>query len=118
MSNSKCIVVLMSLLIFCTNTFATKINGLVLDQSNNPVGFCSITVKENKKTVLSNDQGRFFLELPKGKYHFVVQHVGYETMIIDTLVEGDEMRLSITMKNTTLTLAEVKSQSRRGGSCI
>jgi len=108
MSNSKCIVVLMSLLIFCTNTFATKINGLVLDQSNNPVGFCSITVKENKKTVLSNDQGRFFLELPKGKYHFVVQHVGYETMIIDTLVEGDEMRLSITMKNTTLTLAEVK----------
>jgi len=96
------------LLIFCTNVHATKINGLVVDQSNNPLGFCSITVKESKQTVLSNDQGKFFLALPKGKYHFVVQHVGYETIAIDTLVDGDEMRLTFIMKNTTLTLTEVK----------
>jgi len=88
-------VVLISMLIFCTNSFATKINGLVLDQSSNPIGFCSITVKETKKTVLSNDQGSFFLELPKGKYHFVVQHVGYETMVIDTWVDGKEMRWTL-----------------------
>ena len=93
MRNSKYFVVWISLLIFCVNTYATKINGLVVDQSNNPVGFCSITVKESKKTVLSNDQGKFFMELPKGKYRFVVQHVGYETISIDTLVDGDEMRL-------------------------
>jgi len=98
----------MSLLFFSLNTYATKINGLVVDQFNNPLGFCSITVKETKKTVLSNDQGRFFIELPKGKYHFVAQHVGHETISVDTLVEGDEMRLVIKMNTTTLTLAEVK----------
>ena len=108
MKNSTYFVVLISLLIFCTNVHATKINGLVVDQSNNPLGFCSITVKESKQTVLSNDQGKFFLALPKGKYHFVVQHVGYETIAIDTLVDGDEMRLTFIMKNTTLTLTEVK----------
>ncbi len=108
MRNSKYLVAFMLFLIFSVSTYATKINGLVVDQSNNPIGFCSITVKESKKTVLSNDQGKFFLDLPKGKYHFVVQHVGYETIAIDTLVNGDEMRLTITMKNTTLTLAEVK----------
>jgi len=108
MRNRKCLVLLMSMLIFCINTYATKINGLVVDLFNNPLGFCSITVKETKKTVLSNDQGRFFIELPKGKYHFVAQHVGYETISIDTLVEGDEMRLVFKMNTTTLTLAEVK----------
>lgn len=108
MRNSKYLVALVSLLIFCINSHATKINGLVVDQSKNPIGFCSITVKESKQTVLSNDQGKFFISLPKGKYHFVVQHVGYETIAIDTLVDGDEMRLTFTMKNTTLTLAEVK----------
>lgn len=108
MRNSKCFLLLMSLLIYSISSFATKINGLVVDQSNNPVGFCSVTVKETKKTVLSNDQGKFFLELPKGKYHFIVQHVGFETITIDTLIVGDEMHLNFTMKNTTLTLAEVK----------
>jgi hypothetical protein len=97
-----------SLLIFFTNANATKINGTVVDQFNNPLGFCSITVKESNKTVLSNDQGKFYLDLPKGKYQFVLQHVGYETMVIDKMVEGDELHLTITMKNTTLTLAEVR----------
>jgi len=108
MRNSKCFVVVISLLIFFTNANATKINGTVVDQFNSPLGFCSITVKERNKTVLSNDQGKFYLDLPKGKYQFVVQHVGYETMVIDKMVEGDELHLTITMKNTTLTLAEVK----------
>lgn len=108
MRNSKCFVVVISLLIFFTNANATKINGTVVDQFNSPLGFCSITVKESNKTVLSNDQGKFYLDLPKGKYQFVVQHVGYETMVIDKMVEGDELHLTITMKNTTLTLAEVK----------
>ena len=108
MRNSKCFVVVISLLFFFTNANATKINGTVVDQFNSPLGFCSITVKESNKTVLSNDQGKFYLDLPKGKYQFVVQHVGYETMVIDKMVEGDELHLTITMKNTTLTLAEVK----------
>lgn len=108
MRNSKCFLFLFSLLMYCISSFATKINGRVVDQSNNPVGFCSITIKETKRTVLSNDEGKFFMELPKGKYHFLVQHVGYESIDIETLVDGDEMRLNFTMKNTTLTLAEVK----------
>ncbi len=111
MRKSKYLLALISLLIFCINTHATKINGLVIDQSKNPIGFCSITVKETRQTVLTNDQGKFFISLPKGKFHFVVQHVGYETIAIDTLVDGDEMRLTFTMKNTTLTLAEVKVKS-------
>lgn len=107
MRKRKFLVVLMSLM-FSVNAYATKINGVVVDQFDKPIGFCSITVVEKNRTVLSNDQGKFFIELPKGKYHLVAQHVGFETISIDTLIDGDEMLLTFKMKNTTLTLAEVK----------
>lgn len=87
---------------------ATRINGRVVDQFNMPIGFCTITIKQIKKTVLSNDQGIFFLDIEPGKFSFVLQHVGFETMVIDTLVAGDEMQLNCTMKINSLTLSEVK----------
>ncbi len=87
---------------------ATRINGKVVDQSNAPIGFCSITIQQTQKTALSNDQGVFFLDVQPGRYSIIVQHVGFETQLLDTLVSGREMQLNFRMKVNSLTLSEVR----------
>jgi len=108
MINFKRFIFLSACIFSFFTSYATRIHGKIVDQFNVPIGFCSITIKQIKKTVLSNDQGIFFLDLQPGKFTFIAQHVGFEIMVIDTLVAGEEMQLNFTMKINSLTLSEVK----------
>ncbi|MEY3433135.1 MAG: hypothetical protein RL131_1071 [Bacteroidota bacterium] len=85
----------------------TRIKGFVLDESENPIGFVSISVGVNKTIAIANSNGHFDFTLPIGKTKIEFRHVGYETFVVDTLVQNTELSLKIILRPTSLTLNEI-----------
>ncbi len=55
----------------------TKVSGIVLDQSKKPVPFANIVFKGTNIGILSNEDGRFYLESSKNFKVLVVTSVGF-----------------------------------------
>ncbi len=55
----------------------TKISGIVLDQSKKPVPFANVAFKDSNEGIVSNEDGRFYLESPKNYKVLVVSSVGF-----------------------------------------
>ncbi|MDD5148997.1 MAG: DUF5686 family protein [Flavobacterium sp.] len=63
----------------CANTiFAqTKVSGIVIDKSKNPVPFANVAFKDSNEGVVSNEDGRFYLESSKDYKTLVVTSIGF-----------------------------------------
>ncbi|MEE9363018.1 MAG: DUF5686 family protein [Cellulophaga sp.] len=60
-------------------TFAqTKVSGIVLDETGVPVAFANVLFKDSYEGVISNDNGRFYLESDKTYSTLLVSFVGYQ----------------------------------------
>ena len=55
----------------------TKVSGIVVDKSNQPVPFANIAFKDSNDGVVSNEDGRFYLESPKTYTTIVITSVGF-----------------------------------------
>ena len=55
----------------------TKVSGIVLDQSKKPVPFANVAFKDSNEGIVSNEDGRFYLESPKNYKVLVVTSVGF-----------------------------------------
>ena len=61
-------------------TFAqTKVSGLVVDNDNNPVPYANVVFKGTYEGVVTNEDGRFYLESQKTHKIIVVSFAGFET---------------------------------------
>jgi len=61
----------------------TKVSGVILDKSNQPVPFANVLFKGSNEGVLSNEDGVFYLESPKTYTTLVVTSVGYSDKEIE-----------------------------------
>jgi len=61
----------------------TKVSGVILDKSNQPVPFANVLFKGSNEGVLSNEDGAFYLESPKTYKTLVVTSVGYSDKEIE-----------------------------------
>ncbi len=55
----------------------TKVSGIVVDKSNQPVPFANITFKDSNIGVISNEEGSFYIESPNNYSTLKVSSVGF-----------------------------------------
>ena len=61
----------------------TKISGIVVDKKNQPISFASIAFKNSSEGVISNEDGRFYLESNKSYEAFFVAFDGYSSREVE-----------------------------------
>ena len=91
--------------LFLTSTiFAQEVSlkGVLLDGEfdNEPLAFATVTVEGIGKTVNTDENGEYYLEIESGIYTLVFDFVGYESKEIkDVVVEKNPIRLDDEIMN-------------------
>ena len=55
----------------------TKVSGIVVDKSGQPIPFANVVFKDSNLGIVSNEDGRFYLESPKTYTTIIVSSVGF-----------------------------------------
>jgi len=55
----------------------TKVSGIVVDKSNQPIPFANVVLKGSNIGVMSNEDGRFYIESPTTYNTLIVSSVGF-----------------------------------------
>ncbi|RVT74472.1 carboxypeptidase-like regulatory domain-containing protein [Flavobacterium sufflavum] len=63
--------------VFTTLFAQTKVSGMVVDKSNQPIPFANIVLKGSNTGVMSNEDGRFYIESPNTYNTLIVTSVGF-----------------------------------------
>ena len=84
----------------------TKVSGIVLDNSNQPIPYANIVFKGSNTGVVSNEDGRFYIESTNNYTELIVSFIGFPDKIVKLpkLVNFD-FKVILTEGNT---LKEVK----------
>ena len=93
--------------LFSITVFAqTKVGGVVVDEKNQPISFANIVFKGSTKGIVSDDNGKFYMESDKNYNTLLCSFVGYTTAEIE-LKNSASYNLKIVLKNEQV-LQEVK----------
>ncbi len=99
MSNKYLFLALVFILSVFTTLFAqTKVSGIVVDKSNQPVPFANIVFRGSNQGVMSNEDGRFYIESPNDYTSLVVTSVGFSDKEI-TLTKAVNYNFKVVMKD-------------------
>ena len=55
----------------------TKVSGIVLDKTNQPIPFANVVFKDSNEGVVSNEDGRFYIESAKSYTAIIISSVGF-----------------------------------------
>ncbi len=91
---------------------ADKIKGYVFDEAKQPVIGANIYWEKSKKGTVTNLDGYFEIDPPKGHEHLMVSYTGYSTQSVH--IDNNDEELSIFLKED-LELQEVVISSRNVG---
>ncbi|OCB71070.1 CarboxypepD_reg-like domain-containing protein [Flavobacterium glycines] len=83
---------------FITLLAQTKVSGMVVDKSNQPVPFANIILKGSTQGVMSNEDGRFYIESSETYTTLVVTSVGFSDREI-TLIKAVNYNFKVVMKD-------------------
>jgi hypothetical protein len=70
------------LTVISTAVAQTKVSGMVVDNTNQPVPYANIVFKGSQIGVVSNEDGRFYIEAPDNYTTLVVSYVGFPDKIV------------------------------------
>jgi hypothetical protein len=77
-------------LLFLVNSVVaqTKVSGIVVDKSNQPIPFANVIFKGSSEGIVTNEDGKFYLESQKSYSILLVSSVGFseKEIILDKLV--------------------------------
>lgn len=91
---------------FLAASAQTKVGGIVLDESGDPVAFANIIFKNSSEGTITNDNGRFYLESDDTYDTITVSFIGYETKEL-SLPQKVNYGLEIVLNESTEQLQEV-----------
>src|SRR5687768_3855047 len=90
------------LLMFSITAFSQKmLRGIVIDSAlNKPIPRASIFLNNTSIGTRTDDEGKFQLSIPQGKYEIIISCVGYETFnsIIIANEQPDFKRIELKQK--------------------
>jgi hypothetical protein len=94
------------LTVISTAVAQTKVSGMVVDNTNQPVPYANIVFKGSQIGVVSNEDGRFYIEAPDNYTTLVVSYVGFPDKIVKlTKLVNYDFKVVLTEGNA---LKEVK----------
>jgi hypothetical protein len=105
-----CLIALISCAAFAQT--ATGIRGLIKTRKGEPLPFAAIIVKGTSINTISNEEGRYQLDLKPGYYEVIFQYLGYKTGQKGFTVEDKMQTFDLTMDEQALNLGEVRIGSR------
>ena len=106
----KKLFILLVFFAFTHNCFAqTKVSGVVVDSSNEPIPFANLVFKGSTTGVVSGEDGKFYIESPENHSSLLVSFVGFPTQEVK-LVKQVNYDLKIILKEGN-GLKEVKIYS-------
>ncbi len=100
---------LLAALFFCFTHFIiaqTKVSGIVVDDNNKPVGYANVAFKGTSEGIITNEDGRFYLESTQDRKLLVISFIGYTTQEI-TLEKAVTYDMKVVLPNGE-ELSEVK----------
>lgn len=84
----------------------TKVGGIVVDGSGDPVAFANVLFKNSSEGAITNDNGRFYFESDNDYDVLIVSFIGYETQELE-LKGSVNQNLRIVLLESTEQLNEV-----------
>ncbi|ACT94294.1 DUF5686 and carboxypeptidase regulatory-like domain-containing protein [Dyadobacter fermentans] len=88
------------------------VRGLIKTQKGEPLPFAAIIVKGTSISTISNEEGRYQLDLKPGYYEVIFQYLGFKTGQKGFTVENKMQTFDLTMEEQALTLGEVRVGAR------
>lgn len=108
---------LISLMIIITHVCAYsqhQINGILKDYQEEPIPFATIRALNINAGTVSDEQGKFSLNLPEGTFVLEIKALGYATKLQTINIPfSEELTVSITLTETSKTLDEVVVSAER-----
>lgn len=93
----------------------TLVNGVVLDEQNrNPVSFSMVFLANTSIGTLTDENGKFSLSVPKGRFDLVISKLGYQKTIreLNSAVSMDK-QITIFLEKTELELNALEVNEER-----
>ena len=84
------------------------VRGIIKTKKGEPLPFAAIIVKGTSVSTISNEEGRYQLDLKPGYYEVIFQYLGYKTGQKGFTVEDKMQTFDLTMEEQALRLGEVR----------
>jgi hypothetical protein len=84
------------------------IKGIIKTKSGEPLPFAGILVKGTNISTISNEEGKYQLDLKPGFYEIIFQYLGFKTGMKPFTIEGGMQTFDVTMEEQALNLGEVR----------
>jgi hypothetical protein len=91
---------------------ASGIKGTIKTKKGEPLPFAAIVVKGTSISTISNEEGKYLLDLKPGYYEVIFQYLGFKTGQKGFTVENKMETFDLTMEEQALNLGEVRIGSR------
>ncbi len=104
--NMKRFLIVFYLLAFSTVLSQTKVGGIILDDSGEPIAFANVIFEDSSEGTITNDNGRFYLESDETYETVIFSFIGYETKEIQ-LTQRVNYDLEIVLNESAEQLKEV-----------
>ncbi len=107
--------VIISILTVASNIYAQtfKVSGVVRDASTmEPLVFASALVLNTKQGTVTDDRGRFSIDLPAGDYRIQCSYVGYKKGIVAISVHGN-LHVNVALNSLDILLQDMTVYSNR-----
>ncbi|MBX3257781.1 MAG: carboxypeptidase-like regulatory domain-containing protein [Chitinophagaceae bacterium] len=88
-------------------TMAVPVKGTIKDFAGNILAFASIVVKGSFIGTTANNEGKYVLNLPAGRYTLQCMHVGYKMAEKEVMVEPAGATVDFVLSIQELTLREI-----------
>jgi len=91
---------------------SSGVKGVIKTKKGEPLPFAAIIVKGTSISTISNEEGRYQLDLKPGYYEVIFQYLGYKTGQKGFTVEDKVQTFDLTMEEQALNLGEVRIGAR------
>jgi hypothetical protein len=104
--NNKSFFLLLIVALFNFSLYSqTKVSGIIIDKDNQPVSYANVAFKNSNIGIVSDENGKFYLESDNTFTTLIVSFVGFQTQEI-TLTKPVNYNMKIVMKSENI-LSEV-----------
>lgn len=104
---TACAAAVLLVLAWAPRAHAVAVTGRVLDSAGKPVEYATVSIAALKMGAATDDQGRFALDLPAGRWTIEVAQLGYEKAHVTVDVAESPVATDVRLHEEPIPLAEV-----------